>query len=87
MSETVGDKLHCPEGNNPYHRLRTKSTETQTQSKMDLFQNSLASSFSTAQITVEPKYQGQDRVADFYGSLWISIVNSYGYSMSDLTYP
>ena len=54
---------------------------------MDLFQNSLASAFSTAQITVEPKYQGQDRVADFYGSLWTSIVNSYEYSMTGLPYP
>merc|ERR1711934_1274813 len=69
------------------NKNQTKSTETQTQSKMDLFQNSLASAFSTAQITVEPKYQGQDRVADFYGRLWTSIVDSQAYMQSGLQYP
>merc|ERR1712032_283224 len=72
--------------------------QTETQSKMEFFANSLSSAFSTAVITMEPKdqdsyikvqpqYQGSDRVADFYARLWVSIVTSASYAQSGLTSP
>lgn len=43
---------------------------------MDLFSNSIQTAFQGINIE-QPKYWGEGKAADFYGSIWGGVLNSF----------